>query len=136
MSQYRIYLSVRRADTGKQVADITIVPFPVDALIAENIVEQFSSGRRALTIDAYKTGLKEFWSTDSMLFVVMKELVSEPGTWLADVTPGTMATLMQVNVARSLEKACRAVDKDIEERGAVQAETVDLVRSALFLIDK
>lgn len=40
---------------------------------------------------------------------------------------------LQLRLELSLERACRAVDRDIERNGAVSAETVDLVRAALFL---
>lgn len=139
MSQYRIYLSVRRADTGKQVADITAVPFLVPELVAENCVERMTADAGELyapMVQHFKAGMAEFWPNVDLLYVFMKELVVDQKNWLDGVAPGTKATLMQVKIVRSLEKACRAVDKEIEASGAVSAETIDLVRSALFLIDK
>lgn len=53
--------------------------------------------------------------------------------WTAAPAPGIRQALVPIMATRALERACEAVDRDIEQQGAVSYETVEQVRMALAL---
>lgn len=54
--------------------------------------------------------------------------------WTALPAPGIRRALVPVMASRALERACEAVDADVEQFGRVTYETVEMVRSALALV--
>ncbi len=76
MVNYRVYMSCRRASTGTQVADITLLANVASAQVAEQYVEAFTRGEIegvAAKIDAaMKQALCHLWGNSDLLFVYMK----------------------------------------------------------------